>query len=258
MPSDFLDSEFTIIGKDGFVGSTLMKGLPGANGFGSKDSHLAPSMPHGNVVICGARGSKFAANQDPRKDALEIAELFLTVSDLRRYKRIILVSTIDVYGSKHSRHEGDIRDAETHYGIHRRELEDLLLDRFDDKLFIVRLPSIFGPGMKKNLLFDLINRRPIGPINIASEQQWYDMRDFSSDLIFMIRSGYKELNLFTEPMTNGELLSMFAGIQHEVIFDPKAAKMYDHRTTSTKSGYWQSKEAVSSKIMDFIKPGQTE
>jgi hypothetical protein len=45
------------------------------------------------------------------------------------------------------------------YGRNRRALEAFCADRFDDCL-IVRLPALFGPGLRKNFIFDLLNPVP--------------------------------------------------------------------------------------------------
>ena len=77
-----------------------------------------------------------------------------------RIGRLFLISTIAVLADPGG---GALEDTEafettTPYGRNRRALEIALGTRFDT--VVMRLPALFGPGLKKNFLFDLRHPAP--------------------------------------------------------------------------------------------------
>ena len=59
------------------------------------------------------------------------------------------------------------------YGRNRARLESWVRATFPESHLVVRLPGIFGPGMKKNIIFDLVTRSPWRhKINLNTRHQW--------------------------------------------------------------------------------------
>lgn len=152
--------ETAVIGHTGFVGSTLMRTLPGAQGYNSRTVAQAEGTIFGTLYCAAAPGSMVRANKMPAQDAAHIDSLIASLHRMRA-ERFILISTIAVlerfdggYTETHAAYQ-----TSTPYGLHRRRLEVAVRRQFPNCL-IVRLPALFGPGLAKNFLFDLINPLP--------------------------------------------------------------------------------------------------
>jgi len=75
-------------------------------------------------------------------------------------ERFVLISTVAVLAGFAASSEDDAAfESTTAYGVNRRRLEVFVAERFPGAL-IVRLPALFGPGLKKNFLFDMMNPLP--------------------------------------------------------------------------------------------------
>lgn len=112
------------------------------------------------MVCAAAPGSMLQANRAPERDraAIEALTEHLHVVEARRF---VLISSIAVLAEfAGGDDEGTAAfQQELAYGRHRRQLEAFCEDRFDDWL-VVRLPALFGPGLRKNFIFDLMNPVP--------------------------------------------------------------------------------------------------
>ena len=100
------------------------------------------------------------ANRDPVSDERSIDQLMHQLSSIR-CKNFILISTIAVLAdfSESKSEEADNFETSTAYGVNRRKLEIFCNQKFDSCL-IVRLPALFGKGLKKNFIFDMLNPVP--------------------------------------------------------------------------------------------------
>lgn len=154
MPSDAL------IGHTGFVGSSLRGQHGFAAGYTSATIAAAAGQDFATVVCAAAPGSMFEANRLPQRDAERIDALIAGLDRIRA-DRFVLISTIAVLARFDSGADEGTREFQQDlaYGRNRRRLEQFCASRFDHCL-IVRLPALFGPGLRKNFLFDLLNPVP--------------------------------------------------------------------------------------------------
>ncbi|MCF0126422.1 MAG: hypothetical protein HUJ68_11860, partial [Clostridia bacterium] len=99
------------------------------------------------LIIAGVSANKQFANMNPEEDLLKIKDLYKDLQTVKA-KQVVLISTIDIYND----------DA---YGKNRKIFEDLIWNHegFED-VKILRLPGLFGPGLKKNVIYDLKNLIP--------------------------------------------------------------------------------------------------
>lgn len=148
-----------LIGHTGFVGQNLRRQHRFEGLFNSSNLGLAASGPFDTVLCAAAPGSMFEANRDPDGDLGKVEAL---IAALRRIdtRRFVLVSSVAVLADFVAEDEASTRFEEAlAYGAHRRLLETAVADMFADSL-IVRLPALYGPGLKKNFLFDMANPMP--------------------------------------------------------------------------------------------------
>jgi len=80
---------------------------------------------------------------------------------------------------------------------------------FRDRATILRLPALFGPGLKKNALFDLMTDREVEKIPANAAYQWYPLTDLSSSIAQVIRWGYSVANLVSPPIEMGVIQRRF-------------------------------------------------
>ena len=149
-----------LIGHTGFVGSTLARQGVFDDYFNSKSIHEIGARRFDVVVCAAAPGSMFEANKFPERDRVRVDALIDQLSRVRA-ERFILISSIAVLAD--FANGGDERTAtfqmEMAYGRHRRALETFAEEHFQSSL-VVRLPALFGRGLRKNLIFDLLNPVP--------------------------------------------------------------------------------------------------
>lgn len=112
------------------------------------------------LVIAAPGAQKWLANADPDADLDGVVDL---VAALRRCTadEVRLVSTIDVH-------------SDCSYGENRKYFEEKVREVFPHAK-VVRLPALYGPGLKKNALFDLLHRGE-AYVHPDSTYQWFDVR----------------------------------------------------------------------------------
>ena len=149
-----------LIGYSGFVGSHLHR----AHEFGAlfNSSNMAMSRGQGfELAVCAAApASMWAANRDPEADERLIDRLIDQLSGFEA-RSFVLISTIAVLGDVAAGLDEDTENFEETlaYGRNRRMLERACRSLFDTCV-IVRLPALFGTGLKKNFVFDILNPLP--------------------------------------------------------------------------------------------------
>lgn len=149
-----------LAGYTGFVGSNLAAGHSFTSLYNSKNIEEAFGTRPELLVYAGVRAEKFLANQMPEQDLETVREAFSNIQKIQP-KRLVLISTIDVYKNPVDVDEGSIIDTEgLHpYGYHRYLLEQWVREAFPETL-IMRLPGLYGKNIKKNFIYDFIHVIP--------------------------------------------------------------------------------------------------
>lgn len=149
-----------IIGYSGFVGSNLAWQIEAAEVFNSKTIREIAGKTFGTVYCAAAPGSMFVANKFPDQDEARIYDLIKSLKQVRA-ERFVLISTIAVLEDFGFEQDEDTQYYQTKlpYGQNRRWLEEAVQAHFETSL-IVRLPALFGQGLTKNFIFDLLNPIP--------------------------------------------------------------------------------------------------
>jgi hypothetical protein len=196
-----------LIGYTGFVGSNLCATGGYTDFYNSSNFTKMAGQSFDEIVCSGIAAVKWLANKEPERDWVQIQDL-LDVLAQTRAGRFILISTIDVYPdpSQPLNEDAVIEGLPSHpYGRHRLAVETWVREHFPDHL-IVRLPALFGSGLKKNALYDLLHDNGVDKINPASTFQWYPVSRLSGDIAQASGAGLKLVNLFTEPLGTGEIV----------------------------------------------------
>lgn len=149
-----------LVGYTGFVGSNLYESGEFDAIYNSKNIQEAFGTNPDLLVYAGLRAEKYLANNDPDRDLEQIKIAEDTISRINP-KKIVLISTIDVFKTPSGVDENSVIDTDgLHaYGYNRYLFECWVRDHDPDAL-IVRLPGLFGKNIKKNFIYDFINVIP--------------------------------------------------------------------------------------------------
>lgn len=148
-----------LIGGTGFVGSNLATSHAFDASFHSTDVEQSYGLAPDLCVYAGVRAEKYLAAQNPQADMASIQRAIYNIEHIAP-KRLVLVSTIDVYPTPYDVDERSIIQPGAHpYGANRLFLERWVQANVKEHL-ILRLPGLFGERLKKNFLYDLIHIIP--------------------------------------------------------------------------------------------------
>ena len=189
-----------LIGSTGFVGGTLRRQTQFDDLYHSTNIDSIARRSYDLVVCAGAPAEKWRANADPAADRERLDRLLRPLLKCQA-ALLILISTVDVYPTPRDVDETtDIPAGAGHaYGRHRRELEVALSARFPT--LIIRLPALFGRGLKKNVVFDLLHGNDVEKVHADAVFQFYDLDDLWADISAVRRLGVDLVNFATEPVS---------------------------------------------------------
>lgn len=144
-----------LVGSTGFVGGNLLASHAFAAVCHSTDIAAQFASEPDLCVYAGVPAAMFLANADP---AADLAVMRGARENLRRIapKAVVLISSIAVYADSRGKTEDDDPDGPglAAYGRNRLQLERWVREDFPGAL-IVRLPALYGRGLRKNFLYDL-------------------------------------------------------------------------------------------------------
>lgn len=149
-----------LIGYTGFVGGAISRQHVFDHLFNSKNIEGARKQHFSLAACAAAPGSMFEANRFPERDAARIDGLIDILSTVTA-DCFVLLSSIAVLASfdKGLDETTNAYQVDLAYGHNRRRLEAFCAEHFKTCL-IVRLPALFGEGLKKNFVFDIMNPMP--------------------------------------------------------------------------------------------------
>ena len=149
-----------LVGYTGFVGGNIAEKHSFEGLYNSRNIQEAYGSCPELLVYSGIRAEMFLANKFPQKDLENMDEAIGNIKKINP-KRLVLISTISVYDNPVGINEDVVihENKLTAYGKNRRYLEKWVLENYKDCL-IVRLPALYGTGIKKNFIYDMIHFIP--------------------------------------------------------------------------------------------------
>ena len=246
----------TLLGYTGFVGKNLANFYSFHHCYNSDNLLEMTQVRHKTIFCAAPSATKWKINQDPSQDARNVDLICQTLEKVECDK-IILFSTIDVYGQFPATEiDKPSKEVVTPYGKNRIILEEFISKRFENH-HIIRLPGLFGPHLKKNIIFDILNKNQVSAINLEDQFQWFDLREIKDMIEFVISRGIDILNVATEPIKNEELLDLFYNRYpekiKEILLESRSPRsVYDMKSIYAETGYVHNKEHILGKIDEFI------
>lgn len=224
-----------IVGYTGFVGSNLLahpsRTLRYESLFNSKNVAALGERSYEAVVCSAVPAIKWLANKNPSEDWAQISGLLAQLRNLRT-DRFILISTVDVYPDPAGRNDEGYNFeayAAHAYGRHRRMVEEWVIESYPSTHTIIRLPALFGEGLKKNALYDLMTKNMLEKINSDSAYQWYSLDSLADDLDTIVEVGVSQINLVTPPIQMRKIQERFFPAE-EIGASYSVPATYDVRT----------------------------
>ena len=246
-----------IVGHTGFVGSNIARARTFDHYFNSSNIEDAHGQRFDLLVFSAAKAEKWRINQNPAEDERHISELEAHLSRISA-DRVVLISTVDVYGSPQHVDERSPIDTESlhPYGTHRLRLERFVEDHFD-RSHVLRLPGLFGPGLKKNVIFDLMTDNNVERAHTDAEFQYYDLARLWDDIEKVIDLDIPLLNVTSEPIATGDVAEIVLGRSFVNRPDGIAPIRYDVRSVhasawSGDDGYLYDRTSVLSDLRTFV------
>jgi hypothetical protein len=243
-----------LVGHTGFVGSNLLRQATFDDCFNSRTIAEIRGRSYDLIVCAGLPAAKWIANREPESDRANVLALSSHLSEVDA-EEVVLVSTVDVYPVPFGVDELTPTELAGHpYGAHRLAFEDFVRAQFP-RVSVVRLPALFGTGLRKNVLYDLLNGKLLEAVDPSSEFQWYDVCRLWADLQVARSAGLELVNLAVEPVATGEILDRcFPGVR---VGGVGLQTRYDVRTRHAaafgRSGpYLGSRDEVLDGIAAFV------
>lgn len=249
-------SHSALIGHTGLVGGNLLRQHYFDDCFNSSNIQEIEGRHYELLVCSGVSGTKWLANLHPAEDQEKIDRLMGHLRNVTA-DRLILISTVDVYGKPSQVDEDSVIDAEcqTSYGRHRHQFEKTICEHFP-KVSIIRLPAIYGWGLKKNALFDLMHDHEVEKINAHAVYQFYSLDRLWRDLEICLAHELPLVNVATEPLGIQEIAQKLFNVELKN-GSAEAAAAYDFRTKYAAvfggaNGYFHDKATALKDISAFV------
>jgi nucleoside-diphosphate-sugar epimerase len=210
-----------LIGYTGFVGGNLLAQHKFDALFNSSNIDDIAGRSFDLIVCAGTPAEPWKANHFPEDDVGSIERLTQSLMKAEA-RRLVLVSTVDVFIHPVNVDEDSPTPTEgLHpYGRHRLQLEELVTARFD--ALVIRLPTLYGSGLKRNAVFDLLNRNDVHKIDSRNVFQFYCIDRSWSDIERALDNELPLVHLVTEPVSVSDVAREAFDIEftNEVVTTP--------------------------------------
>jgi nucleoside-diphosphate-sugar epimerase len=200
-----------LIGYTGFVGSNIAAARAFTDLYNTRNISDIRGRSYDLVVSAAARADSHRINQNGPDDLAEIDNYIALLSDVDA-AQLVLISTVCIYPGGTSPDESTplSSDGLTPYGANRLHMEQTLRERFNT--LTLRLPQLYGGGLKKGIVYDLLNDYRVEFIRPEGRFQYYDLRRLWSDTELALQTGLRTLNIATPPLTSARIAAECFGI----------------------------------------------
>ena len=245
-----------LIGHTGFVGGNVAAQHPFHTWFNPKNIEAVRGHRFELLVVSGMPAAKWVANRDPAGDRAGLDRLWGCLRTVHA-DTVVVMSTVDVYPHPTDVDEDTPIDpaAQQPYGMNRLELERLVAGHFP-RVLSVRLPGLFGPGLKKNAVYDLLHDNDVHKVHANGVFQFYNLSRLWKDVQAALATGLTCVNFATEPVSIREVAREAFGLDFANDPGTKPAR-YDVRSKHAavfggRGGYLYSCEQVLGELRAFV------
>jgi len=243
-----------IIGGKGLVGSAIVNFLEDNNlefkNIQRENKHEFYGKECDILIYANGNAKKYLANADPLFDFVSSVESAAEYIHKIKFKKFVLISTIDVYeyvNSLDKTEESIIIDTKklNNYGFHKLLVEQYV-QHFCKDYLIFRLSGLCGVGLQKNPLFDFIHEDKKVMISKDSRLNFINTKLIPKVIFKIINLDIKN-EIFNLASTNsikiGELKDLLG---------------FDSKYTEEAERYVQNYEINVKKISQYVKLNTSE
>lgn len=211
-PASMEQMKTALIGYTGFVGSNILARHDFDDLYNSSNIDDIADKKYDLVVSAANRADSFRINEHPEEDRAEIDSLIARIGTAASISKLVLISTVCVYEASDGPNEDTpIRPENlTPYGQNRYHQEQVLSSRYDTTA--LRLPQLFGRGLKKGVIYDLANNYRVEHIRPQGLFQYYDLARLWSDITIALDNRLTTLNIATPPLSSETVAREIFGI----------------------------------------------
>ncbi len=246
-----------LIGHTGFVGGNIASQHAFDFYFNSSTIQEITGKSIDLLIIAAPSAVKWKANQEPENDWKMISDL-MSILETVTAKQVVLISTVDVYKTPIYVDEATPIDLDKlqPYGKHRFLFEQFIRKHFSHHL-IVRLPGLFGKGLKKNFVFDMLNNNRLDLTHKDSVFQFYCLDNIWKDIQIALDNNLSLVNFATEPIRVHEIVKQCFQTDFSNVTENSPIS-YDMRSKYAavfkgNNGYLYNKRDIIEKLNNFIK-----
>jgi nucleoside-diphosphate-sugar epimerase len=250
-----------LIGYTGFVGSNLSRQRHFDVKINRTNLNEIEGVSLDQLVISALPAEKWRINQHPEADLANLRVLQRSLDSITA-RQVVLISTVDVYGVplKVDEKTHIVIDDLHPYGLHRYEFENWVSSRFESCL-VVRLPGLFGWGLKKNALYDLLHDHEIERLNPSARLQWYPISRLADDIDRALALNLQLVNASVEPVSLFEIADRYFPLRHLRAQEGVPA-CYDVRSIYSsdfggQSSYWMHAEGIFEELGRWLEAERT-
>ena len=283
-----------ITGVCGFVGNNLYLKLKKKNeiiGIGRKNRNyknkykniIEKEITHKNlvnlnfkpnvIIHCAGSGSVTKSIQNPKidyeKNVNTTKELIKFISELKKKPKVIMFSTAAVYGNSCEKNKKQLKPISP-YGKNKLKSENILLKKskkFKFELIILRFYSIYGVGLKKQLIWDACNKIIKSNNNFYGSgkeiRSWINIIDVINLIEFILKKKIKK-NIIFEVASNEVLENEIMLKKIFNLFDLKKKPKFNNiqkkgdpikqifNNNKLKKMRWNSKIKLSQGLKEYV------
>lgn len=245
------NKKIAIIGYSGFIGSNLKFFYKSKYNYNSKNLECIYKYKFHTVILCAPSSKMWIANKYPHKDFKNIKNLINILKKIKT-KKIILISTIEVYGKDNNKNEINKTSKRTNssYGINRVFLEEFIKKFFTNHL-IIRLPIVYGKNFIKNCIYDLKNKNNVSQLNGNDLVQIYNVKNLKKDINFCIKKKIKLINISSKPLRLKFIAKKFFNINLNTF--KKSRNMRMKTTMVGNKKYFHTQAKTLQDLKNFLK-----
>lgn len=248
-----------VLGANGLAGSAFMRVLPslGHECVPIDLENYAENRGRQADVLINANGNsaKYLANQDPA------GEIDRSVSSVMRacldfpVETHVFLSSADVYSNQSDPEENsestpiDIA-ALSPYGLCKYLAECVVRNRCR-KWIILRLGGLLGPGLKKNVLFDLLTGSP-PRVHPDSRFGYIHTGEVAQIVNLLLKENrvYETLNVCGKGLVSVRQLTEWTG-RSDALFDERAPPVHYEINNRSLASFWDISSSANT-TRDFI------
>lgn len=210
------------------------------------------------LVIAAPSAEKWLANSQPQKDWAEILRLGEAIKKRFAAREVLVFSTVDVYALSTELDEATEPHPAEPYGRHRKWLADYVSSEFNSTT-VIRLPGLFGSGLKKNPLFDIVNCRSdyISRLHPNSEYQWVPIDWAIAKSEDFMTGASSVVNLVSEPVAI-QNLEIFGSSWKSLLSSENPIIRYGVRSRHAASGFFLGSQEVVKMVKEWSKKWTVE